>query len=227
MTQAGPLRWRTGLGWLVLAGGGRWQAGETGLIDASILGWASLERPMAVLATAGGSTAAAEGLLEHYVDLGGANGYVVPIFDPSGARRLENRELLAQAGVIYLADGPNPLRLVRALRESPALEGMAQAFERGAVVAAFGRAAIALGAWVAGSDALNRIEPGLGWLPQIVVEPHFEGTASATRLRAILAEYPGHLGMGLPDGVALALGPEGRVETLGDEQVTMVLGPNG
>jgi cyanophycinase len=208
-----------------LAGGGRWQAGETGLIDASILGWANLERPMAVLATAGGSTASSEGLLEHYVDLGGPSGYVVPIFQPSDARRLENRELLAQAGVVYLADGPDPLRLVRALRESPALEGMAEAFEGGAVVAAFGRAAMGLGAWVAASEALESVEPGLGWLPQVVVEPHFVGTESAKRLQALLAHYPGHLGMGLPDGVALALGPEGRVETLGDEQVTMVLAP--
>ena len=33
MTRAGPLRWRTGAGWLVLAGGGKWQQGETGEIE--------------------------------------------------------------------------------------------------------------------------------------------------------------------------------------------------
>lgn len=227
MTQAGPLRWRTGAGWLVLAGGGTWQKGETGAIDAAALGWASSDQPIAILLTGGGSTAEGEALLDYYADLGGPSGDVVPIFDAASARQTGNCQLLREAGLIHIGDGPDVLRLVRSLSESPALEALAHAFEAGAVVVGMGIGATALGAWVAsGVDAgdVAEAEPGWGWLPGAIVEPHFLGTKVATRLRRLLHIHPNSLGLGVPDGLALALGPEGQVETIGDGEITAVLG---
>lgn len=224
MTQAGPLRWRTGAGWLVLAGGGTWEDGGTGAIDAAALGWADLDRPMAVLLTAGGSTATGEALLEYYADLGGPSGDIVPIFDAADAQQAENCRLLEQAGLIYIADGPNISRLVQALYASPALEAMTQAFAYGTVVVGLGAGAVALGAWHADPDHPDQIAPGWGWLPDAIIEPHFSAGASADRLRALVKAHPTWLGLGIPQRVALALGPDGRVETLGDGQVTVILG---
>jgi len=224
MTQAGPLRWRTGTGWLVLAGGGRWQEGETGEIDAAALGWANLDRPIAVLPTAGVSTAGVEALLEYYADLGGPGGYVVPIFDTAGAQRAENCHLLAEAGLVYISDGPDPLGLVRSLRGNPALGALAQAFDAGAAVVGMGAGAIALGAWAAGGDNPEQTESGWGWLPGVIVEPHFVKTEATGRLRSLLNVHSDCLGLGIPAGVALALGPDGRVETVGPGQVTVVVG---
>jgi cyanophycinase-like exopeptidase len=224
MTQAGPLRWRTGSGWLVLAGGGRWQAGETGDIDAAALGWADLDRPIAVLPTAGGSTAESEALLEYFADLGGPNGCVVPIFDAAGARQAENCRLLSEAGLVYIDDGPDAQGLAQALRGSPALEALAQAFEGGAAIVGMAAGAAALGAWVVSRDDPEQAEPGWGWLPDIIVGPHFAGAESANQLRSLLNVYFNCLGLGIPDGTALALGPDGRVETVGEGQVTVVLG---
>ncbi len=224
MTQAGPLRWRTGAGWLVLAGGGRWQDGETGAIDAAVLGWADLDRRMAVLLCTGGSTAESEALLEYYAELGGPGGDVIPIFDAADAQRANHCQLLEQAGLIYLADGPDSLTMTRVL-QSPALEAIARAFEYGAVVIGMGTGAIGLGAWCASADRPEQIEPGWGWLPNAVVEPRFSTTLSAPRLQSVLSAHPDCLGLGIPERVALALGPDGRVETLGDTQVTVILGP--
>lgn len=228
MTRAGPLRWRTGAGWLLLAGGGRWQAGKTGDVDAAALVWANPDRPMAVLPTAGISTAEGEALLEYHADLGGPQGYVVPIFNASGAQRTKNCQLLAQAGFVYISDGPDVLGLVRALRGSPALEALTQAFDDGAVVVGMGAGSIALGAWVMGpvreTEAPEPAEPGWGWLPDVIVEPHFVGTQAAGRLRSLLVAHPDCLGLGIPQGTALALGPDGQVETVGPGQATVVLG---
>jgi cyanophycinase len=224
MTQAGPLRWRTGAGWLVLAGGGTWEDDGTGAIDAAALGWADLDRPVAVLLTAGSSTAAGEALLEYYADLGGPGGDVIPIFDAADAQRPENCRWLEQAGLIYIADGPSTSRLVQALYASPALEAMAQAFAYGAVVVGLGAGAIALGAWYADLDHPGQIAPGWGWLPDAIIEPHFSGGEPADRLRELVKAHPTCLGLGIPERVALALGPDGRVETLGEGQVTVVLG---
>lgn len=227
LTRAGPLQWRAGRGWLILAGGGSWREEETGEVDAAALGWADLDRPMAVLPTAGSSTIEAEALVDYYADLGGPNGYVVPIFDAVGAQLAENCDLLQDAGLIYMSDGPETVSLVRALRESPVMEAIARAFERGATVVGVGAGAAALGAWVAdgepGGGAATRAEPGLGWLNNVIVAPHFEGTKVAHQLRELLDLKPNCLGLGIPDRVGLGLGPSGEVENVGPGQVTVVV----
>jgi cyanophycinase-like exopeptidase len=224
LTQAGPLRWRAGAGWLILAGGGRWEENETGEVDAAALGWADLDQPTALLPTAGISTVQGEALLDYYADLGGANGYVVPIFDAAGAQYQENCHLLEQAGLIYVSDGPDALGLVRALRGSPALRALARAFDDGAAIVGMGAGAIALGAWLADSNNPERAEPGWGWLPDVIIQPCFMGTKSAGQLRNLLNIQSACLGLGIPEQSALALGPAGEVASVGPGQVTVVLG---
>jgi cyanophycinase len=224
VTQAGPLDWYTGAGWLILAGGGSWQTGETGAIDTMALGWANLDQPIAVLLTAGGSSADGEALLEYLAELGGPSGYILPIHSAADAQRTDNCQLLVQAGLIYINDGPELMGLIRSLRESPALAALGYAFSSGATIVGVGAGAIALGAWAADQDVANQIEPGWGWLPGAIVEPYFAGTESSGRLRCLLNAHPDCLGLGIPAGVALALGPDGRVETVGEGQVTVVLG---
>jgi cyanophycinase-like exopeptidase len=215
------------MGWLVLVGGGCWREGETGDIDAAALGWADLDRPTAVLPTAGQSITEAENVLDYLTDLGGPQGYVVPIFDAAGAHLTEHHLLLRDAGLIYLSDGPDALGLIRALIETPALQALAQAYEDGAVVMGVGASAAALGAWIANPKTNVGEEscavPALGWLPDVVVAPHFTGIEAAHRLRRLLDLKPNCLGFGIPDRVALGLGPGGEVESVGQGQVTVVV----
>jgi cyanophycinase len=226
-TKAGPLRWRAGLGWLTLVGGGSWRENETGDADAAALGWVVLDGPTAVLPTAGQSMAEAEALLDYYTDLGGSQGYVVPIFDAAGARLAENCRLLEEAGLIYISDGPDALALVRALRGSSALEALVRAFQDGAVIVGAGAGAAVLGAWIQDPKAsvgqAARAVPGLGWLPNVIVEPHFVGAEAAGQLRSLLDLQPNCLGLGIPEQVGLGLGPDGQVENVGPGQVTVVV----
>lgn len=223
LTRAGPFRWHAGTGWLVLTGGGDWEANETGDIDTAVLGWANLDQPIAVLPTAGGSTAEHEALLDYYADLGGPHGYIVPIFDAGGAQMAQSCRMLEEAGLIYIGDGPDVLNLARVLRSSPALKAMARAFEAGAVILGVGAGAVPLGAWIADPDDPERAEPGWGWLPNAAIEPHFTRTEAAQSLQSLLALHPGCLGLGIPAGSALAFGPDGQLENIGPEQVTVVV----
>jgi cyanophycinase-like exopeptidase len=215
------------MGWVVLAGGGSWSKDETGDVDAAALGWADLDRPTAVLPTAGQSIIEAEAFLEYYVDLGGPQGYVVPIFDAAGAQLIENCRLLREAGLIYVSDGPDALALGRALRESPALDAMIWAFEDGAVIVGMGVGAAVLGAWIEDPQAAAgeepRAVPALGWLPDVIIAPHFKGTEVAHRLRRLLNLQPNCIGLGVPYQAALGLGPAGEVEPVGPGQVTVVV----
>ncbi|MGD2176482.1 MAG: Type 1 glutamine amidotransferase-like domain-containing protein [Anaerolineae bacterium] len=211
----------------MLVGGGSWREDETGDVDAAALGWADLDRPTAVLPTAGQSIAEAEALVEYYTDLGGPQGYVVPIFDAAGAQLTENRRLLRDAGLICVSDGPDVLALVRALRGSPALHALVQAFEDGAVIVGMGAGAAALGAWIEdpgiSADEARRAVPAWGWLPSVIVAAHFKGTEVSDGLRRLLNLRPNCLGLGVPDQVALGLGPGGEVESVGPGQVTVVV----
>jgi len=217
MTKAGPLRWATGAGWLVLVGGG-----EVAEASDRLLARADFSRPIAVLPTASGSTMWGEALLEDTADLGGPRGYVVPIFTPRDARNRENCRLLADAGLILLGDGDG-IALARTLRDSPALEGVAEAFARGALVVGIGGGAAPLGEWVLQIEEAREGERGWGWIRDAVVVPRFVGAEQEPWLQALLRRWPGILGLGIPEGTALALGPDGQVETWGEEKVTVVV----
>ncbi len=222
MTRAGPLRWATGAGWLILVGGAAGPEGIAPEVDERLLALADFSRPLAFLPTASGSLEAGEPLLDLYASLGGPRGYVVPILSPVDALDEENGEMLAEAGVILLGDGDG-LALARALRNSLALERMAEAFVRGALIVGIGAGAAPLGTWTVAAGAPTGGEEGWGWIANAVVVPRFAGSAQAQDLQAALRMRPGLVGIGIPEGVALALGPEGQVETWGQGEVTVVV----
>lgn len=221
MTSAGPLRWATGAGWLVLVGGGEWAQAVD--ISEQLLASADLSLPIAFLPTAGESTAQGERLLEYFADLGGPRGYVVPVLERPDARDPENQELLAGAGMVILGDG-DPLKLADVLPGSAALEGVAEAFVGGASVVGVGAGAAFLGQWMLASDSPDEVGcEGCAWVGGAVVAPRFVGAAEESDLRDALRKRPGLIGIGVPERTALALGPDGQVETWGEEEVTVVV----
>ena len=221
MTQAGPLNWVTGAGWLILVGGRGPEEGTSVELDDRILVRADSSRPVAFVLAASASLTAGEVLLDEYAALGGPPGYVVPILHPADARDGENARLLADAGIIILADGDG-VALAQALQSSKALDGMAEAFISGALIVGVGAGAAPLGELILAGDPPTTT-PGWGWVGGALVAPHFCGAAHAPGLQAALRSQPGLVGLGLPDGVALALGPEGQVETWGEGEVTVVV----
>ncbi|HIE38778.1 MAG TPA: hypothetical protein EYP77_06885 [Anaerolineae bacterium] len=222
MTRAGPLRWVTGAGWLILVGGEGEVQGIAAEVDDRLLARADFSSPIAFLPTASGSPTAGESLLECYAGLGGPRGYVVPVLNAVDAQREENYRLLAEAGLIILGDGDG-LALARALRDSLALQGIADAFARGALVVGLGAGAAPLGEWIAAAEAPAGGARGWGWVGNAVIVPHFAGSAREPDLQSVLRMRPGLVGIGIPEGTALALGPEGQVETWGEGEVTVVV----
>jgi cyanophycinase-like exopeptidase len=163
--------------------------------------------------------------VEQIEELGGPAGYVAPIFSRTDASDPKNVRRLTQAGLIYLGGG-SAQRLVETLaaRGTATLDALAAAFEAGAVVIAEGEAACALGAWGVCTD--GNVRAGWGWLSDTLICPAFDDS-TAEALRAAIKSKPECLGLGIPQGVALALGPENQVQTwsTSGKQVTVVLGP--
>ena len=226
MGKAGPLQWRDGRGWLVLVGGGTLD--ETADIARAAIEAMSDESPAVFVPTASAMPEAGrdEGarVVAQIEEMGGPAGYVAPIFTRTDATDPKNTRRLMNAGLVYLGDGLAQ-RLVEMLADTPTFDALAAAYRAGAVIVAAGQAASALGAWCLSARDVGLLR-GWGWLPDAIVCPAF-GDATAPALRAALKSRLECLGLGIPRGVALALGPENQVRTLsaGGAQVTVVLGP--
>jgi cyanophycinase-like exopeptidase len=224
MGQAGPLRWRNGRGWLILVGGGELE--DITDIHRAAIEAMSDEAPVVFVPTASAKPDAGRERgqldIEQIEELGGPVGYVAPIFSRADAGDPKNVRRLTQAGLIYLGGG-SAQRLVETLNGTATLNALAAAFEVGAVVVAEGEAACALGAW--GLCADSSLRTGWGWLFDALICPSYDDS-TATALRAAIKSKPDCLGLGIPQSVALALGPENQVQTLSasGKQVTVVLG---
>jgi len=220
MGKAGPLRWRDGRGWLVLVGGGR-PEDITHILRAAIEAMSD-ESPAVYVptasATSDGDHATSQRIITQIETLGGPAGYVAPIFTHTDATDLRNARRLAQAGLVYLGDGAAQ-HLITALSDTPTLDAMAAVYEAGAVVVAAGAAACALGT----RGLCEQEMVGWGWLPDALICPHYMETS---KLREAVKAHPECLGLGIPQGTALALGPDNQVQTLSTngQQVTVVLG---
>ncbi len=222
MTQTGPLQWRTGAGWLVLLGGGRWEDNE--IIHSQAISAISDESPIAYIPAADPDPTVGEAFLSYYADLGAPHGYVVPIHDQRSASDPANYRRLAQASLIYLGEG-SVQRLIEAVEGTPVIEAIAAAFDGGAVIVGAGASAVLLGKWGLTSDQA-KVYPGWGWVSDALIMPHYS-EARLPQVRMALQRYPEAIALSIPAGVALALGPEGEVATWTDtdQQVTVTFGP--
>lgn len=222
MTSLPPLTRRPGLGWLVLIGGASGHWATTEAIDRAAIASMRLDAPIAFLPAAGCEPEYGTSFLAHYGRLGAPDGYVVPIDDGVSARDPSNVRLLAEAGLVYIGGG-DTTRLLATITGSPALDVLAQAYDRGAVIAGASAGAIALAAWGVTLDPSVGVLQGWDWLPEAIVSPHHT-PARAELLRAALDEHPQFLGIGVPEDVAFALGPEGEALTWGEGRVDVLHG---
>lgn len=224
MPRRGPVEWVDGTGWIVLLGGGAYERGETDVVDASVLAIANLDRPMVVLLSEE-SQGEAEGIVDHYSNLGGGGGeaFVLSEMNRDDLADPDLLSLLAEAGLLYLG-GEAPRTLAQSLHNTAALRQIVQGFAtlQGLIVMGAGGGAAALGPWVV-DPTTGRESPGLNFLRNAIVAPHFTSTEEAEATQNLLRAHPGFIGLGIPDGTALALGPRGEFKTWGGGEVTAIV----
>ena len=200
-----------GDGWLVLLGGGEFSFGETLIADRAWLEKAP-DGPIGFLPTASGSDDYGRHIASYFAETFERQLEIVPIYRSRDARRAKNLERIDRCGTIYLGGGVTD-ELLAVLGESPALERITAKLGAGGMVVAIAAAAQATGR-VARSLSGGATIPGLGWLPDGVVEPNFD-PGHDRRLRRLMGSPGVARGLGLPAGSALLLGPEDRRELVG------------
>jgi cyanophycinase-like exopeptidase len=214
MPQTKVIRWRDGAGWLVLSGGADFESADSSEVEAETLARVPAGDPLAYI-WAAGDVESADKHLATLEELGAPTGFLVDILteDDDTLRRQ-----LADAGLIVIGDGPN-LKGLRSGLLGAALEGIGEAYDRGAVVLGIGQGAAVLGSIL--SD-----QQGVGWVEGAAIMPAYDRESEAARLRELLVQHPEAYGLGIGTGSALALGPAGEIAAWGKGQVTVTLGRN-
>ena len=215
----------TGEGALLLIGGHEEPGGKilerfAGLVPGS--------RPIALVTLATEEPAAA---FERYRKSFGAFGDQVQHIDAQS--RLDCRDpggigLLEEAGGIFFTGG-DQLRITSVLGGTPLEDALWRAHRRGAVIGgtSAGASAMSTTMLVGGADeesarrATVRMCPGLGFLPDAVVDQHFAQRGRINRLLAALAQNPGTLGIGIDEDTAVLVQGE-AMEAFGSGTVTVL-----
>jgi cyanophycinase len=207
---------RPGRGWLVLVGGASGHWATTEAIDRAAIAAIRRDGPIAFLPSPGAEPAYGASFLEQYGRLGAPEGRIVDLRDASHVRAL------GEASLVYISGG-DTRELLAIMAGSPALDALARAHDAGAVIVGASAGAIAMAAWGVPLDPTIEALEGWDWLPDAIVSPHHD-VERASRLRTIIDRRPAHVGVGLPDDTALALGPDGETEVWGIAHIEVVPG---
>ncbi|MDI3269824.1 MAG: cyanophycinase [Bacillota bacterium] len=152
------------------------------------------------------------------------------LMERSWAREEKTLKRLEACRGFYFTGG-DQLRITTLLGGTPAHDIIRRRFREGAVVAGTSAGASAMsGVMIVGgkemaSPALEviRLSPGLGFLPEAVVDQHFAQRGRMGRLLSAVAQNPGLLGIGIDENTALVIEGD-EAQAVGEGTVVVVDG---
>ncbi|MCU0479364.1 MAG: cyanophycinase [Chloroflexi bacterium] len=187
---------------------------------------------IAVIATASSFAAeVGERYRQVFTDLGAA--HVDPVL--AQARPVANDEtfarLVERATGIFLTGG-NQLRLSSTIGGTRLSRAIEERHHAGAVVAGTSAGASALSTHMIAFGAsgltpkqrMAQISAGLGLLPGVIIDQHFQQRNRLGRLLALVAQNPSLLGIGIDEDTAGVVTPDHVFEVIGRGSVTIVDG---
>jgi cyanophycinase len=139
--------------------------------------------------------------------------------------------LVSDATGIFLTGG-NQLRLSSMIGGTRLADAILARFRDGAVVAGTSAGASAISSHMIAFGAsgatpkhrMAQIAAGLGLLPGVIVDQHFQQRNRLGRLLSLIAQNPMLLGLGVDEDTAGVVGPDGIMEVIGRGSITVVDG---
>src|SRR5207244_1845274 len=132
---------------------------------------------------------------------------------------------------IFLTGG-NQLRLSSTLGGTRLADAILERFRNGAVVAGKSAGASAMSSHMIAFGAsgatpkhrMAQIAAGLGMLPGVIIDQHFQQRNRLGRLLSLIAQNPSLLGLGVDEDTAGIVGPDHVMEVVGRGSITIVDG---
>jgi cyanophycinase len=138
---------------------------------------------------------------------------------------------LRDATGVFLTGG-NQLRLASTIGGTRLAEAVLDRFRHGAAIAGTSAGASAMSTHMIAFGAsgatpkqrMAQLAAGLGVLPGVIVDQHFQQRNRLGRLLSLIAQNPSLLGLGIDEDTAGVVGPDAVMEVLGRGSVTIVDG---
>ncbi|MDE2636725.1 MAG: hypothetical protein OXI30_10200 [Chloroflexota bacterium] len=211
MNPDAPFTWLDSKGWIVLSG----PPDALSEIRAQALSRYDGAGALAYISLA---PDLGDALMDDMAELGAPAGYLVDLEDPDNN---EVYQRLSAAGMIVIEACRQPDRL-HALMSHTVASALKSALELGALILFEGAAATLAGQhrMTAGGE----LTAGLNFVGNALIATIADNEAESTLTRNIHRQLSDISILGLARGSALALGPDRRLETWGDGEVTISLG---
>jgi cyanophycinase len=138
---------------------------------------------------------------------------------------------IGDATGVFLTGG-NQLRLSSTIGGTRLAEAVLERFHHGAVIAGTSAGASAMSSHMiafgaSGATPKHRmaaIAAGLGVLPGVIIDQHFQQRNRLGRLLSLIAQNPSLLGIGVDEDTAGVVGPDQVLEVIGRGSITIVDG---
>jgi cyanophycinase len=142
-----------------------------------------------------------------------------------------NARIIRDCTGVFLTGG-NQLRLSSMIGGTRLAEAIAERFAGGAVVAGTSAGASAVSSHMIAFGAsgatpkhrMAQIAAGLGLLPGVIVDQHFQQRNRLGRLLSLIAQNPSLLGLGVDEDTAGVVGSDQVMEVIGRGSITVVDG---
>jgi len=176
-------------------------------------------------------TEAAERYRQIFTDLGVAR--IRPLHATTRPQANDESAAIAlrDATGVFLTGG-NQLKLASIVGGTRLADAMLERFRHGAVMAGTSAGASAMSSHMIAFGAsgatpkhrMAQIAAGLGMLPGVIVDQHFQQRNRLGRLLSLIAQNPSLLGLGVDEDTAGVVGPDGVMEVIGRGSITVVDG---
>ena len=139
-----------------------------------------------------------------------------------------NLEIIENATGVFFTGG-DQARITEILKDSEIDDLLHQKFDRGLIISGTSAGAAMMPDMmiVEGEGETNPrldtvvLEPGMGFLPQVVIDQHFSQRGRLGRFVSALIQQPGILGFGIDENTAIVVNGD-EIEVIGEGAVTIV-----
>ncbi len=211
MSEQIPFSWLESNGWLVLSG----SVDTLSEIRAQSLSRLNADGAVAYISLAGDM---GDALMDDMTDLGAPTGYLVDIEHDDNNSMYER---LQSAGMIVIEPG-NDIERLKRLMSQTVIRAIKDALESGALVLFEGIASGLAGEHIVQPN--GKLTRGLKFVQNTYISPDTSSILETEDAEKVFIEHPETVFIGVQQGSALVLGPQGLVETWGEKQVTISLG---
>jgi cyanophycinase len=166
-----------------------------------------------------------------FTELGAREVHPVHALTRAQANDARHAHAVRQATGIFMTGG-NQLRLSSTIGGTALAQAVIKRHEEGAVVAGTSAGASAMSTHMVAFGAsgatpkqrMFQMAAGLGIVPGVIIDQHFEQRNRLGRLLAIIAQNPSLLGIGVDEDTAVVVGPDRVMEVIGRRSVTIIDG---